>query len=262
MFSLITTGTNHFVNPSRALTTPVADILKSLDVFLSGGGIVGIEGESYFLGNVNMGFGGLFELEFSVSSIINAIEKSSSLLPTSVFKMKILKFDALGVGLSFLMKKTTWNTERYNDYIYYTRYSDLIFIGGLKNNYVNINIGTKYTDLRAMIKNSTGGVVDDEKRKKIYGGFFNILIQVNPKTFGIFEVSDKIKISYIGEPKVELDKNVTSVIALCLGGRYFFNKSISIDAGIIWRNDYKGIGDAVINAGINLGIPLSNYIKY
>lgn len=37
-----------------------------------------------------MGFGDLFELEFSVSSIINAIEKKSSFLPTSVFKMKIL----------------------------------------------------------------------------------------------------------------------------------------------------------------------------
>lgn len=109
------------------------------------------------------------------------------------------------------MKKTTWNKERYFNYIYYTRYSDL----------------------RATIKNSTGVVVDDEKIKKIYGGFFNILIHVNPKTFGIFEVSDKIKISYIGKPEVQLDKNVTSVIAVCLGGRYFFNKSISIDAGII-----------------------------
>lgn len=250
-----------FVNPSSALTTPVSDILKSLDVLLSGGGTVGIEGESYFLGNVNMGFGGLFELEFSISSIINALQEKSSLLPTSVFKMKIIDLDNPDIGLSFLIKKTIWNVERYGTLDYYTRYTDLIIIGGYKNNYVNINIGGKYTDLRAMIKHYDGTTLEAETMKKIYGGFFNILMQVNTKTYGIFEITDKIKINYIGKPSLDLDENVISVVAACLGGRYFFNEFISIDAGIIWRSDYKGIGDVVINAGINIGIPLGRYIK-
>lgn len=266
LFALAINATEiHYVNPSRALTTPVSDILKSLDVFLSGGGTVGIEGEAYFLGNINMGFGDLFELEFSLSSIINALQEKSSLLPTSVFKMKVIDLDNPDIGLSFLIKKTIWNVERYfygsETYYYYTRYADFIVIGGFKNNYVNVNIGGKFTDLRAMIKDHNETILEEEKMKKIYGGFLNILLHVNPKTYGIFEITDKIKINYIGETSLSLDRNVTSVIAASLGGRYFFNEFISIDAGIIWRSDYKGIGDAVINAGINIGIPLSRYIK-
>uniref|UniRef100_A0A7C4U6Q7 DUF5723 domain-containing protein n=1 Tax=candidate division WOR-3 bacterium TaxID=2052148 RepID=A0A7C4U6Q7_UNCW3 len=262
LFLSIFSQEKHYVTPSRALTTPVYDVLKSLDFFLSGGGTVGIEGEAYALGNVNMDFGDLFELEVSVSSIVNAVENKSSLLPTSTFKMKLLSSNELKAGLTFLMKKTMWNIEYDIDtkFSYYTRFSELMIIGGFKNNYINLNFGGKITDLRAQIK-MIDSIVEGEKMKKSYGGFFNILIQVNPKTYGIFEISDKIRINYIGKTHLDLDRNVSQVISVSLGGRYFFNEFISIDAGTLWRSDYKGIGDAVINAGVNIGIPFEGLGK-
>jgi hypothetical protein len=48
---------------------------------------------------------------------------------------------------------------------------------------------------------------------------------------------------------------------LVSGVRFFFLNWLSLDTGVMYRSDYYGIGDALIDAGININTSLTEVVK-
>ena len=242
------------VTPNRIFSTPTVDVLHSLDVLLSGGGVVGIENERHFLGNIHMGFGNLMELEIATSSFIDALREKSAMLPASSFKMYLSKPDA-PFAISVLVKKTLWNRTYVAPVLYYTRFGDVYVILGYRGDPLSMNFGVDVHELRIKTDISTS-----EISKRVYSPFFNVTFKANPKTFAMAEITSRTKITFPTDGNIR-DNNITTVYEGTIGARYFFTYFLSIDAGVLYRSDFKGPADAVINVIFNLAVPLGKTVK-
>jgi len=247
------------VNPNRVFSTPTANVLNSLDVLLSGGSVVGLEEERYFLGNIYAGFGNLMELEVSTSNFVDALKKKSATLPASSFKMTFLPSNS-AFGLSMLVKKTLWNERTLDTYKYYTRFSDVFVILGYRKEFFSLNVGFNLHDMRIKTYSYTTGEMSDEIKKEEYGVFGNLLIRANEKTYAMIEFTPASRVSFPSEGSISPD-DIEQVYAVTLGGRYFFTYFFSLDAGVLYRSDFRGPADAVINVILNLAVPLGKAIQ-
>jgi len=247
------------VNPNRVFSTPTVEVLNSLDMLVSGGSVVGLEEEQYFLGNIYAGFGNLMELEVSTSNFIDALKKKSATLPASSFKMSFLPSSS-AFGLSMLVEKTLGNERTLVTYKYYTRFSDVFLILGYKKEFFSINIGLNIHDMRIKTYSYTSGVTSDEMKKEEYGVFGNLLIRANEKTYAMLEVTPASRVSFPSDGSIS-PEDIEKVYAVTLGGRYFFTYFLSLDAGVLYRSDFRGPADAVINVILNLAVPLGKAIQ-
>jgi hypothetical protein len=91
----------------RLFNVPTANVLGSLDIYFTGGGAFGIEKERNFLGRAGMGLGDIAEVEFATQSVINSLQRGSSSLPTSAFKMLIMRERPGSPAIAVALRGTT-----------------------------------------------------------------------------------------------------------------------------------------------------------
>jgi len=238
------------VNPSRLFASPTAEVMHSLDILLSGGGTFGTSEERYFLGLITIGFGDIAEISFTTGSVINELMNRSTIMPASIVKVKLWPEQGFLPACAWYVEKTRWNIEGN----YYTRYSFLYLSLSKTLGFLHLHGGVKATDLRAKY-----GEEGQEVKRSFAGPFFGIEIDANPRTKMIFETTIFEKVNY-GEGGIR-ERDLSVVRGYMAGFRFFLTNWISIDGMVLYRDDFKGIADALIRTGINLAIPLAKTYK-
>jgi len=283
------------VDPPRLFTIPTARVLGSKDISLMGGGAFGVaEVQQSFLGTIGMGLGNIAEVEFSSVGLINNISQGSPSVSTSAFKIQLIPEDLF--GLSFfptlavsIRSSADWKDVRsdwralnsdkafydYNESTqrnecavssvgYNTRFTIMYGVATFPLGPIQIHSGLTLTDIR--VKDMTVDYIwqedndaPEERQKNLIGGFAGFEIEYNPQTKLMVEIKTDSKHEYNMETK-EIEVSHTYV---AIGGvRFFFTKWLSIDTGVLYQANYKGIADSQIKLGLNLFMPTGSVAEY
>jgi len=264
------------IDPKRLFVIPVADVLRSLEVNLGGGTSFGVKKEESrpFLGHIRLGLGGVAEVELSTLGIINELSEGSTVIPTAAFKLRFISEGKWRPAVASALRSSLWHTEERDVPLmfpvkYQKRLSTLYLVASKTFNEVSVHAGVSISDLR--IRTTT--IMDDPLspsqpeidntgkeyfNKNLFGPFIGLKVQLNPKTFLMMEM-EQIAAYKFDESTYNLSKDDIDVEWMgIIGVRFFFVNWLSLDAGVMYRSDYHGIGDAHIQAGLNFCFSLSS----
>ncbi|NUO80620.1 hypothetical protein HUU05_11120 [candidate division KSB1 bacterium] len=244
----------------RLFNVPTAGVLGSLDLYFTGGGAFGIEKERNFLGRAGLGLGDIAEVEFATQAVINSLQHGSSTVPTSAFKMLVLReHNNLPAVAVSLRGTTSWQYLQGDDYTvsFETRLTKLYIVASKKINTVSGHVGLGLTDVRVRnpqgwnFKNGNSG----EMQSNLWAPFAGVSIQANPKAQVMFEIEGLPSYDFVAGESHDRD-DIKSIWAGVIGVRFYFTNWLAADTGVRYRSDFDGIADANIQANINMLLPL------
>ncbi len=271
------------MDPSRLFNIPTAEVLKSRDVSLMGAGAFNMNLNNSLFGTIGIGLGNIAEVEFSSTGLANNIAQGKTTVTTSSFKIKLIPDNFLGwqyfprVAIAF-RSLTDWKDMHSDEAVinanrefvdknistihYNTRFTVLYGVASLPFNRFSLHGGLSLHDIR--IKNTNilywDSFYEDpyETQANVYGGFLGICINTNDQSRLMFEVESA--------PTWTFDEEIEQVridnVILAIGGvRFFFTNWLSIDTGVWYQGNYKGIADTQIKLGINLFVPGSRLVQ-
>lgn len=251
----------YFIPTYRLFTVPTADVLRSLDICLNGGGAFNAESERSFLGRAAIGLGDVAEVEFSTLSVLNALKTSSSSVPTSAFKMRVLSERGSRPALSWVLRGTTgWRDigSPIPGIDFRTRLTRLEVVASKSVGTVDVHAGVGWADIRVKDPGGYEGGPrwTGELKRNLFAPFAGISVPVNPRTTVMGEV-DMVPRYDFGEGLTEADAMILYAWSGAAGVRFYFARWLSTDVGVIYRSDFDGLADATIRASANLLLPFS-----
>jgi len=270
---------NDRVDPPRLFNIPTARVLSSKDINLTGGGAFGVGTKQSLLGTVGIGLGNIAEVEFSTMGLVNNVVNGSPVVTTSAFKIKLIPDNFLGLRffptLALAIRSSSdwkqinsdeqvvrandmWSESCISNINYATRFTILYGVSSLSLGPVNLHGGVNLTDIR--IKDTMVEYWNDfvdqydpqEIQKNLIGGFAGIEINGNPQTKIMCEIETVSNWEYNSQIRaVEVHQSY-----LFVGGvRFFFTKWLSVDTGVWYQDNFRGIADSQIKLGLNVFIP-------
>lgn len=279
--------------PSRLFSIPTADVLKSMEISVSGGGAFGVEGGSALLRNFIIGLGSIAEVEFTNSGMTNQLTGKSEILPTSSFKVSLIperyKNRWYIPDIAVQLRSASWKSLEGNNYALrsdYKAYSESIggnlhdisqvqkrfsilylIVGKKIPDFGNFQIGLSQTDVRTKggyqtlyIESSHlyDTVEIPELKKSFLAPVAGFEIIANKNTHLMAEIQSIPLFDYdFQKERVAISKTWLGVA----GVRFFISEWLSLDTGIKYQSEYKGIADAEIDIGINFVLPVGRLMK-
>ena len=243
---------------------PKGDVVRSLTVFVSGGGAFATEEEGYSpMGTFLVGFGDIFQVEFSTLGVINTLLTGSSVLPALSFKMNLTNTfrDRLHLGkdfpiISIGLRGTWWNSYYSNGITYSTRYAYLFSV--IEKQFGNLTVvgGISICDTRA--KTSVSPMVV-RNPTLLYGG---AEFKMNENSYIVFEISQLSGYRFHPDGSVSGDDLVKGMW-WSIGGKTYVTKWLIVNASARFDAEegvrFQGPADAKLWAGISLLLPLDYY---
>jgi hypothetical protein len=285
---------NRISNPSRLFNVPMADVLRSAEICLSGGSSFGVEGNSALIRNLSIGLGGIAEAEFSTSGLTNALTGESESFAMSSFKVNLIpeslrRFRFLP-NVAAQLKSSSWksiNNESgairpmYTDVASSTgenllslgiqeRFSVLLLIIGKRWSFAGFQAGVAATDIR--LKNgrrwySMTGPADSrgvysseipEKQKNTWAPIGGIELKANDKTKIMLEIQS---VPVFDFDVLRQDVVISNAWLGVAGIRFFIQDWLTLDAGVKYQSDDRGIADAEIRVAGNCVLPVNDWMK-
>ena len=251
----------------RLFNVPTANVLGSLDLYFTGGGAFGIEKERNFLGRAGLGLGDIAEVEFATQSVINSLQQGSSSLPTSAFKMLLLRERPGLPAIAMALRGTTsWRYLASGDFngnfSFETRLTKLYFVGSKRVGKVSGHLGVGLTDVRVRnisyynyLRNELPVVFTAELQRHLWAPFGGLSIQANPKTQVMIEIEGLPSYAFRQGNSYRAN-DIKNIWAGVFGVRFYFANWLAADTGVRYRSDFDGIADANIQANINFLLPV------
>ncbi|MDZ7261937.1 MAG: hypothetical protein ONB05_07525 [candidate division KSB1 bacterium] len=271
--------------PSRLFVAPTSRVLGSLEFHFSGGSSFGVEENSSFLGKVSLGLGGIAEVEFSTSKVINKLTGEATTLPTSIFKVLLVpqRFSQLWYipQVALQLRSSSWRSlanegtrptaEASADYMgrnlaslsLSSRFTTLYLVVGKDGALGGLYGGCSLTDVRTQRgwqwiydRNTYTSLWMEipELQKNILAPWGGLIIVANPSTRLMAEVEAIPMFDYNVPIRTVRIRHAWLGIA---GVRFFMGKWLSLDTGVKYQSDYKGIADTEINLGLNVVLPVA-----
>lgn len=244
----------------RLFNVPTAEVLGSLDLYFTGGGAFGIEKERNFLGHAGLGLGDIAEVEFATQAVINSLQQGSSSVPTSAFKMQMLRArDHLPAIAASLRGTTSWHYLKGNDpnISFETRLTKLYLVASKQFGQATAHLGAGLTDVR--VRNPRGwrfhNPAEKELQRNLVAPFGGVAIQANPKALVMIEIEGLPSYNFVEGGTYDGDR-IENIWAGVIGVRFYFTNWLAADTGVRYRSDFDGIADANIQANINMLLPL------
>ncbi|MGD8535906.1 MAG: hypothetical protein PVF66_08660, partial [Candidatus Aminicenantes bacterium] len=267
------------VDPKRLFVIPIADVLRSLEVNLGGGTSFGVKKEETrpFLGHIRLGLGGVAEVELSTLGIINELSEGSPVIPTAAFKLRFISEGKWRPAVAAALRSSLWHTEERDIPLMFPakfqkRLSTLYLVASKTFNDVSVHAGLSVSDLRIRTTTTmddplspTQPEIDSTGKeyfnKNLFGPFVGLKVELNPKTFLMMELEQIAAYKFDETTFVVSEDDIDVEWMGITGVRFFFVNWLSLDAGVMFRSDYHGIGDAHIQAGLNICFSLSSIGK-
>lgn len=268
------------VDPPRLFSVPVGRVLHSMDIRVMGGGAFGVATDQSFLGTVGIGLGDIAEVEFSTVGMVTNITRGSTVFPTSAFKLMLIpenRFHIPTLAVAF-RSSANWQgvysnrrvleaggmgsfavdeNRQISDIGYHTRFTTMHGVTTLRLWVLSLHAGVSLTDVRVKELMVDYYSLDshsdpEEKQKNLIGGFFGFDIESNPQTKLMVEMRTVSNYEYNTEER-RID---VSEALLAIGGvRFFFNRWLSTDVGVLYQSTFKGIADMQIKMSLNIFFP-------
>ncbi|MFC1553470.1 hypothetical protein ACFL7D_02440 [candidate division KSB1 bacterium] len=264
------------MDPRRLFIIPVADVLGPLEINTGGGTIFGVRKTEKrpFLGHIRFGLGGVAEIEMSTVGVVNQLTDGSPSIPTAAFKLKFLPEGKYYPALAGALRSSLWHTEDRTDdfgqlWKFEKRIATLYFVASKTFGNISVHGGLSINDLRIRTKNGNTGEMHsptpqeakdrdkDYYNKNIFSPFIGINAQANSRTFLMMEFEQVPKYKFEVEDPELSKENISNEWMVIAGIRYFIFNWMSLDTGVMYRGDYHGIGDAQIDAGVDINLPLT-----
>lgn len=250
-----------YIPTYRLFTVPTADVLRSLDVCLSGGGAFSAESERSFLGRAAIGLGDVAEVEISTLAVLNALENSSSSIPTSAFKMRVFSERGNRPALAWVLRGTTsWrDIDNPNaDVDFSTRLTRLQAVASETVGTVDVHVGIGWADIRVKDPGGYEGgpLFEGEMQRNLFSPFGGFSAPVNPRTTVMGEV-DMVPRFDFEEGNTTPEEIILYAWSGALGIRFYFTRWLSTDVGAVYRSDFDGLAEAAIRASANIMLPFS-----
>lgn len=262
------------VDPRRLFIIPVADVLGSMELNLGGGTSFGVRKteKSAFLGHVRLGLGNVAEVEVSTLGIINQLAEGTAYIPTASFKLKFIPEGKWYPSIAGALRSSLWHTEERGIIKFQKRVSTLYFVASKTFGSASFHGGVSINDLRIRTRTSTDGYISptlqqaeesdkDYFNRNLFGPFFGLKVEVNPRTFLMMELEQVAKYKFKEDNPLLSSDDISTEWMLISGIRFFFFDWLALDAGVMYRSDFHGIGDAQIEAGLNINLPLPRIIR-
>jgi len=260
------------VDPRRLFVIPVAEVLGSLEINFGGGSAFGVRKTEKrpFLGHVRIGLGDVAEVELSTVGVINRLSEGSASIPTAAFKLKCLSEGRIRPAVSGALLSSLWHSEERGRYKFQKRLSTLYLVASKTVGKVSVHAGMSVNDLRIRTKDNYADTLisppPDEADDKDYynrnpvGPFAGIRAEVNPKTFIMVEAEQVAAYEFDEEEPILSENDISTEWMVIAGVRFFFADWLAVDSGVMYRSDYHGIGDAQIQAGLNINLPMQRIV--
>jgi hypothetical protein len=278
--------------PSRLFSIPSADILKSMEISVSGGGAFGVEGGKALLRNFIIGLGGIAEVEFTSSGMTNRLTGKSEILPTSSFKVSLIperyRDHWYIPDIAVQLRSASWqslegnNNALQSEYKAYSAYMQgnlhavdqvqkrfsilYMIIGKRIPGLGSLQLGMSQTDVRTKggyqtiylpyrLEYTTAEIPEMKKSFLSPMGGFEIIANQNTHLMAEIQAIPLFDYNFKQE-KVTISQTWLSVA----GVRFFISEWLSLDTGIKYQSDFEGIADAEIDIGVNFVFPVNQVI--
>lgn len=262
------------IDPKRLFVIPIADVLSSLEINFGGSSAFGVRKTETrpLLGHMSLGLGNVAEVEVSTLGVINRLAEGSASIPTAAFKLKFLSEGKMRPAVAGALVSSLWHAEERNEIEFQKRLSTLYFVASKSFGDTSVHAGISINDLRIRTRtvddaplSPTQLEIDqtgkDYFNKNIVGPFMGLKVKLNPKTFLMFELEQIAEYIFDENNPVVAQGDISTEWMIITGVRFFFFNWLALDAGVMYRSDYHGIGDAQIAAGLNINLPLPKLFR-
>jgi hypothetical protein len=281
------------ITPPRLFVAPTANVIRSLDVSLVGGGSYGageVEASApSFLGTFAFGLADIAQIEIGTMGVTGALKAGTIPKPSPGFKMKILPEGKYWPGVAASVRVSMWTDEDKDTskgkVTYSTRTSDFYVVASKtiklpseEVRSISVHGGLDVVDARLKssimeeAKKTTPTVKD--ATKSIPAPFGGLEIWVTEKGKAMIEVGfapsfefditakgekflrDDVEITDTDDVGIqEAEEDITGVLVGTLGVRFFITRHLAADVGVTYRRDFKGVSDTLIGAKLEISIP-------
>lgn len=252
---------------------PTTEVLDSVALGFSGGGTSGVEKKPNAFGSGALGLGNIAQISLATKEFVNNLQKGPFIVPSLGFKLSVIDerrfLPACTIGLEFSPFSALsgkYKTVRFDPLLgeertfedrveYETKFVSVYLVAGKKTERYSAYAGIKASDQRVrdfFVEGSQNLAVTGEDPYYTYSGMLGLKRKVNPKTFLMLEIGGVPCYEY-NEAKKDID--IRNEYASIGGVRFYFTDWLSIDAGIKYQTDYKGLADANVHANLNVVIP-------
>lgn len=241
------------VTPSVLFSIPTGYVVDALAVYSVGGGTISPEMEEkkhqFFALVFGIGLGKWAELQANIVSVFSNVVKGSTAIPATCFKLRLTDESKKIPAISLLLKMSpVWHlhaTEVIQDktYKYSSRSAILYLISSKKIGDMAFHLGVNYPDYR--IKSTPEGEEVSITFPYTIGGVVGFERKVREGT--------SVMLEYQTIPEIDFHKKeLISIHTIVVGGRFFFLKIFSLDAGIACPigAEFKGIADMILHTNI------------
>jgi len=279
--------------PSKFFFGPTARVLNSMEISFSGGSSFGVEESGGLLARCGLGLGGVAEMEFSTTQVVNQLTGKETRFPARTFKVNLMpaRFAErpLVPTIAAQLRTTSWGSVVEREYAVaravqedyaknysnmrldglslQTRFTTLHLVAGKEGQLGGIHLGFSLTDVRT--KGGGQWVLDEQtfmyayhsipaKQKNLLDPFGGAFINANETTQVMAEVGVVPSFRY---NVLEKTIDITKAWAGIAGVRFFMAKWVSWDVGVRYLDTYAGIADAEISMALNLILPLKRVSK-
>ncbi len=270
--------------PPRLFLAPTSGLLNSYETLLSIGSSYGVGHDGGFLARAAFGLGGIGEVEFSTTEVINELTGEMTKFPTRSLKIglipEFLRDSWYIPNVVAQLRASSWgevvrqgdylrtaNTMEYEkksltDIHLESRVTTLYVVAGLDGALGGVHIGFTVTDVRTKegwlwlydaenIEYDTRTIPEIEKN--IAGPFGGFIINMNSRTQVLVEIAPVPQYAYDAtNRKVYIERAWRGISGL----RFFIGRWLSWDTGVRYQSNFRGIADAQINTAVNVTLPL------
>jgi len=251
------------LEPTNLFSIPTGSVVRSMDLDVSGTGVVLSEAGSRPLTSAVLGLGDIAQLEMGTISIVSSLDRPGKLTDVRSAGLKLflpLSRYARGVAISFRRSATYRQTKVEADYK--AKVGEFYAVSTLANypeeqyatdpqsgwNGLKVkgHVGMKYVDAQLDGRQTTGSSF-----WRPVGGIE--LWKNDARARIIAEINWIPGFEREGGERIEIVRVVTG------GVRYFFSKHVTFDIGVRSQSNYGGLAESAIQAKINLAIPTHGF---
>jgi hypothetical protein len=248
------------VEPSSLFTIPTGRVAKSLDLEVSGSGILFGEESASRLGSAVLGLGDIAQMELGTLGIVSSLESPNQLKSVAAGGLKVyLPLWKYGQGIAASFRRSGSFEEKAQGVTYegkvgefYTVVSLANFLtsaaamapdGGWKGIKIKTHVGIKYVDAR---------LTHDQHRTQ----------QSFWRPVGGLELWRKdsrarimTELGWNANFRPDNDGQIETIRVLMGGVRFFFSKHITFDVGVRHQSDYGGLSESTLQTKLYMSIP-------
>jgi hypothetical protein len=239
------------VEPTHLFNMPTGRVVRSMDLEVSGSGVLfGDDGVSP-IGNLALGLGDIAEMQLGNMELTSGLAGPDALTSVPAGGLKVvlpLHGYARGVSASFRRSATyttrTLDGERQGNIgEFYTVVSLSNYASpqgtGWQGIKINTHLGANYIDA-----NLDDGAVKKHFWRPVLG--FEVW-RDNAKARIIGEMGWNVHFTRAGK--------IEDIRVLVAGVRFFFSKHVTFDLGVRHQNNYDGISSSTIQSRLHIGLP-------